>query len=155
MLPNPIPGLTRGADPTLPRQVLAARLKVIDKRRAEIEVQLNHSQDDDYRSQELKAERQTLGDMRSEIQRVINPPPKARRSPELRALYAQQRDADLEFLRVTIKQQTEQTEWAAQKEEAAGNHRQARILRLTIPEIPEQVCKEFGKNPTLLAEIDL
>jgi hypothetical protein len=32
-------------------------------------------------------------------------------------------EADLKFLRVTIKQQTEQTEYAAQKEEAAGHQR--------------------------------
>jgi hypothetical protein len=73
----------------------------------------------------------------------------------LRALYAQQREADLGFLRLTIRQQTEHAEHAAQKEEAAGNHRAARIHRLTIPEIPEQVCREFGKNPALLAELDL
>jgi hypothetical protein len=30
MLRNSIPGLTRGVDPTIPRQILKSRLKVID-----------------------------------------------------------------------------------------------------------------------------
>jgi hypothetical protein len=93
--------------------------------------------------------------MRAEIDQALRPTPKPRRSPELAKLYYEQRDRDITFLRATIKQQIEQTEHAAQKEEAAGNHRAARIHRLTIPEIPEQVCKEFGKNPALLAEIEL
>jgi hypothetical protein len=88
--------------------------------------------------------------MRADIDAVLRPKVKERRSPELQKLYQDQREADLKFLRTTIRQQTEQTEYAAQKEEAAGNHRQARILRLTI-----QVCKEFGKNPALLAEVDI
>ena len=96
-----------------------------------------------------------MGNMRADIDAVLRPKVKERRSPELQKLYQDQREADLKFLRTTIRQQTEQTEYAAQKEEAAGNHRQARILRLTIPEIAEQVCKEFGKNPALLAEVDI
>lgn len=154
MKPNPIPGLVIGTDPTIPKQVLEAKLKVIDKRRAEIEAYLNATANkDSYHAQEIKSEYASLGNMRAEVDGALNPRPKPRRSPELRKVYQDQRDRDLKFLRATIKQQTEQTEWAAQKEEQAGNHRQARILRLTIPDIPEQVCKEFGKNPELLNEV--
>ena len=90
--------------------------------------------------------------MRAECEAALNPKPKPARSCELQRLYDEQRKRDIAFLRATIKQQTEQAEYSAQKEEAAGNHRSARIHRLTIPEIPESVCHEFGKDPTLLAE---
>ncbi len=58
------------------------------------------------------------------------------------------------FLRLTVRQQIEHATFAAEREEAAGNHRSARIHRLTVPEIPVQVCKEFGMDPALLAEIE-
>jgi hypothetical protein len=151
---HPIPGLVRGIDPTIPRQVLESRLKTIDKRRAEIEAALGHGTDDNYQAQELRAEGQALGDMRAEIEAVLNPRQAPKRSPELQKLYDQQREADKLFLRVSIRQRTEQIEHAAQKEEAAGNHRSARLHRLTIPEIPEQVCREFGKDLALLAELE-
>jgi hypothetical protein len=149
-----IPGLTRGTDPTIPKQVLKAKLKAIDKRRAEIEALLNHGpNEDDYCSQELNAERQALGLMRAEIDEVLNPKPTPARSPELQKLYEQQRQRDVEFLRVAIRHEIQNTEYAAQREEQAGNFRAAKLHRLTIPEIPERVCKEFGKDLSLLAKL--
>jgi hypothetical protein len=151
---NPIPGLQRGLDPTLPKQVLEAKLKVIDKRRAELEAVLNNGHlDDTYKAQELQAEYSSLGAMRYAIDAVLNPKPKPARHPALQKVYDEDRKRDVALLRDAIRQQTEQTEHAADKEEAIGNHRQARILRLTIPEIPEQVCQEFHKDLALLAEI--
>jgi hypothetical protein len=155
MLPNPIPGLTRGTDPTIPKQVLESRLRTIDKRRAEIEAELNRGIGDTYRAQELNAEYSTLGSMRADCEAVLHPPPKPVRSPELEWLYAQQRIADIAFLRSTIRQQTDQAEHAAEKEEAAGNHRSAKLHRLSIPEIPVTICRQFGKDLALLAELDL
>jgi hypothetical protein len=144
----------RGTDPTIPKEVLESKLRTIDRRRAEIEALLSRGTDDDYQSQELKAERAALGDMRAECDAILNPKPKPVRTPELQKLYDEQHKRDLLFLRATIKQQTEHAEYAAQREEAAGNHRSARLHRLTIPEIPVQVCKEYGKDLALLAELD-
>lgn len=151
---NSIPGLTRGTDPTIPRQVLEAKLKVIDRRRHEIESLLaTYTNEDSYHASEIKSEYAALGNVRAEIDEALHPKVKARRSPELAKLYLEQRERDLSFLRTVIREQTQNAEYAAQKEEAAGNHRQAKLIRLGIPDIPEQVCKEFGKNPALLAEI--
>ena len=108
MLKNAIPGLVRGFDPTIPRQVLESKLKVIHKRRALIEAALSAGAGDDYQSQELKAEDRALADMRAEVEQALHPKPKPRRSPELQRLYAEQRMTDVAFLRATIKQQTEQ-----------------------------------------------
>lgn len=149
-----IPGLKRGSDPTVPRQVVESKLKVIDRRRAEIEAALSHGADDSYKAQELEAERRALGDMRAECEAILNPKPKPTRPPQLEALYVRQRKADIQFLRTTIKQQVEQTEHAAEKEEAAGNYRAARLHRLTIPDLPLAICQEFSKDPGLLAELD-
>jgi hypothetical protein len=151
---HPIPGLVRGVDSAIPRQVLESKLKVIDKRRAEIEALLAHASADSYQAQELKAERAGLGAMRHDIDAVLNPKPVPPRSPELEKAYAEQRARDVALLRITIKQRTEQIEHAAEKEEAAGNHRSARMHRLTIPDIPTQICAEYGKDVGLLAELD-
>jgi hypothetical protein len=82
-----MPGLVRGVDPTIPKQVLEQRLRTIDKRRAEIEAQLSRGTDD-YKAQELKAERAALGDMRVECNAVLNPKPPAKRHPQLERAYA-------------------------------------------------------------------
>lgn len=153
-MPHPIPGLVRGTDPTLPRQVLESKLKVIDKRRAEIEAILAQTPADSYQAQELRAERVALASMRYEISQVLNPKPQPKLSPaELRAR-DEQRARDVELLRVTIRQRTEQIEFNAQREESAGNHRAARMHRLSIPDIPEQVCREYGKDLELLELLD-
>ena len=115
MQPSSIPKLTRGTDPSIPKQVLESKVKRIDKRRAEIESLLASYKDDDYFAQELRAEYAALGNMRSDIDAQLNPRPKQRRSPELAKAYYEQRERDLAFLRTAIKEQTEQTEWHAQK----------------------------------------
>ena len=124
MLPNAIPGLVRGTDPTIPKQVLEARLKTIDKRRAAIEAALGQGTDDSYKAQELRAEDHALAIMRAEADEILHPKPKPARHPAFEKAYARQREADKEFLRITIKQQIEQIEWNAQREESIGNHRQ-------------------------------
>jgi hypothetical protein len=149
-----IPGLSR-TDPTTQKQILDAKLKLIDQRRAEIESYLTSVNPnlDSYHNQEIQAELTALNIERAEIEDILHPPAKPRRSPELQKLYQEQRQRDVEFLRQAIRQEIENTEHAAQKEEAAGNHRSAKLHRLTIPDIPEQVCKQYGKNPALLAEV--
>jgi hypothetical protein len=148
-----IPGLTRGTDPTIPKQVLKAKLKTIDKRRAQIEAQLSQGTDESYQAQELEAERQALGLIRAEIDEVLNPKQLPARSPELENLYAEQRQRDLDFLRAAIKHEIQNIEHAAQKEEQAGNFRSARLHRLTIVDVAEQVCREHGKDLALLAKL--
>jgi hypothetical protein len=149
-----IPGLTR-TDPTIPKQILEAKLKLVDQRRAEIESYLTSVNPnlDSYHNQEIRAELSSLNIQRGEIQDILHPKAKPRRSPELQKLYQEQRQRDVEFLRHAIRQEIENTEHAAQKEEAAGNHRSARLHRSMIPDIPEQVCKQYDKNPVLLAEV--
>jgi delta 1-pyrroline-5-carboxylate dehydrogenase len=154
MLNNSIPGLTRGVDSQIPRQVLESRLKTIDKRRAEIEAILNsRGNDESYQAQELVGESAALGAMRAEIDEVLSPRAKPERHPVLQKAYDEDHQRDLNLLRTAIRQQTEQLTYAAEKEEASGNHRQAKILRLQIPELPEQICREYGKSLELLAEI--
>ena len=153
MLTNSIPNYSRAVDSSIPKQVLESKLKNIDKRRAEIELYLTHVNPDSYHAQEIKAEYAALGNLRAEVDGALNPRPKAEPHPTLAKAYAEDRARALVQLRSAIKQQTQQTEHAAEKEEAAGNHRQAKILRLTIPEIPERVAKEFGADLSLLTEI--
>ena len=155
-----IPGLTT-TDPTVPRAVLEAKLKLIDKRRAEIEALLKAMQNpahrprpDSFQQQELTTELAALNSARREVETILRPPPKPARSPELQRLYDKQRKADIVFLRSAIKQQTDQAEYAAAALENAGEHRQARLQRSLIPDLPETICREFNKDPALLAEIE-
>ena len=85
---------------------------------------------------------------------ILAPQAAPKPTPQLLAALERQRHEDIKFLRATIKQQIEQTEWDAAREDNAGNHRQARLLRLTIPDIPAAACKEYGKDLALLAELD-
>lgn len=67
-----IPGLAR-TDPTVPKQILEAKLKLIDRRRAEIESYLStvNVNTESYHHQELQAELATLGNQRLEIEDVL------------------------------------------------------------------------------------
>jgi hypothetical protein len=150
-----IPGLVRGTDPTLPRQVLEARLKVIDKRRAAIELTLQIDPDrTSYQSQELEAERRELGDMRTEVEAALRPASSPARPPHLEGMYRRQRESDIAFLRIAIRHEREHIEHAAEREATAGNHRAARLHRLGLPTVPEMICKQFGKDLALLSEIE-
>jgi hypothetical protein len=102
-----IPGLAR-TDPTVPKQILEAKLKLIDQRRAEIESYLTsvNVNTESYHHQEIRAELTALNTQRAEIQDVLRPPPKPRRSPELQKLYQEQRQRDVEFLRHAIYSRT-------------------------------------------------
>ena len=141
-----IPQLERGQDTTLQkpvqRSVLEAKIKVIDKRRAEIEAKLA-TNPPEYESQELHLELQGLNELRLECDEVLNPRPKERRHPALAKAYAEQRERDIHNLRGAIKHHTENATWAAEQEERAGNFRSARLHRMTIPDIPE-ACWRAG-----------
>jgi hypothetical protein len=129
---NTIPGLTR-TNPSLPKQVLEARLKIIDKRRAELELLLRDAptnSDTSARQQELRAEDAALAAMRYDIDAILNPRPPVEMHPELKRQYALQHERDKRLLRDAIKQQREQLEYSALREEEAGEYRQARLLRL-------------------------
>jgi hypothetical protein len=155
-----IPGLAR-TDPNVPRSGLELRLRRIDKRRAEIEAKLTalgdssspRSRPESPARVELEAELATLNNLRREAELILRPP-KPTPIPALERAREVQRAADISFLRAEIIQQTAIAEAAAQKLEAAGEHRQARLQRSLIPELPERLCREFGKDPALLAEID-
>jgi hypothetical protein len=151
---NPIPGLDRNLDPSIPNQILEARVKIIDRRRAEIEAELATAKEKDYRTQELAAERAALGSMRNECMEILRPRPKPVRHPTLEAAYQEQRKLDLAFLRNAIKQENEHIEANARREEVSGNHRQARLHRLMLPSVPERMAREFGKDLSLLSELD-
>jgi hypothetical protein len=154
-MPHVIPQMVRGVDPQIPKQVLQSRLKTIDKRRAEIETLLGQGNGGSYRAQELHSELEDLGNARYECEQALNPPKKAALSPALKKLYAEQKKRDIANLRTAIRQQTEQAEHAADKEASAGNHRQAKLIRMSILEIPQTCCREGGYSVALLAEIDL
>src|SRR5689334_4006824 len=140
-----IPGLMR-TDPSVPRSGLELRLRRIDRRRAQIEAQLTalgdsnsfRSRPDSPQRVELETELRDLNNSRREAELILRPPPKPQRIPELERARAAQCEADKAFLRTEIRQQTDITEAAAQKLEAAGEYRQARLQRSLIPELPEQ-----------------
>jgi len=136
-------------DAALPRQVLETRLKTIDQRRAQLEAELAHIPES-YERQE----RRELGDMRAEVEAILRPAPITARHPHLENMYRRQRQADVAFLRIAIRQEREHVEFAAEREAAAGNHRAARLHRLGLPMVPETICKQFGKDPALLSEIE-
>jgi hypothetical protein len=143
---NAIPNYSRTNDPTIPRAVLEARLKIIDQRRAAIEARLMKGGDTEYAVQELRAEYATLGNARADVDAALRPRPVPKVDED-------QRKRDIAFLRMQIKSETELTEHAAEKEERAGNHRAARAHRETIIDIPERVAREYGKDLALLAEV--
>jgi hypothetical protein len=153
---NTIPDLTR-TSPSLPKQVLESKLRTIDKRRAELELLLRDAptnSDTSARQQELRAEDAALAAMRYDIDAILNPRPPVEMHPELKRQYALQHERDKRLLRDAIKQQREQLEYSALREEEAGEYRQARLLRLQAPDIPTTVARELGMDLSLLAEID-
>jgi hypothetical protein len=152
---NTIPDLTR-TSPSLPKQVLESKLRTIDKRRAELELLLRDAptnSDMSAKQQELRAEDAALAAMRHDIDASLNPRPPVEMHPVLKREYALQRERDKTLLRNAIKQQREQLEYSALREEEAGEHRQARLLRLQAPDIATTVARELGMDLALLAEI--
>lgn len=143
-------------DARIPRAVLASKLKAIDKRRAEIEALLAMKRESDiepYHSQELRAELTELNNMRREIDRVLHPTPEPPIRPEQQAALERKRQRDIAILRSAIRERREHLEWSAEREAAAGNHRQARIWRLELMTVEEDVCKEHHLDLALLSEI--
>jgi hypothetical protein len=154
MDPNNIPSLVRNnLDPSVPRAALEAQLKVIDRRRSELETLIARLPDQSYASNELKSERALLGDMRRGINDLLRPKPLEPPDPTLLAQEAEDRKRDVNLLRITIKQRTEQTLAQADKCAETGDFRQSKIWRLTVPDIPLQVCKEYGLDPALLEDV--
>src|SRR5947209_389985 len=114
-------------DPTTHRALLAHRLKIIDARRAEIEAILKTTTGDSYKLQELESELRDLLCQRGEAETILDPPVKQTRSPELQRLYDRQREADRGCFHATLRDRTAYAVAAAEKLEAAGEFRQARL----------------------------
>lgn len=142
---NAIPGLTRETDPTISKHILFSKLKTIDQRRSEIEAGLAKNPPA-YQKQELESEYATLGSMRRDCEEALKP--RYRVKPD-----EEQKQRQLALLRMEIKNQTQLAEHAAEKEEAVGNHRSAKLHRLTIPDIPANVAREYGIPYGLLSEV--
>jgi hypothetical protein len=152
-----IPGLSRThLDPTVPRQILESKLKRIDIRLSEIDEYLSqvNTNTASYHGQEIQSERESLVILRAEITEQLNPSAKPARSPELQKLYQDQKQKDIAFLKVAIRHEIQNIEHAALKEEQAGNHRAAKLHRLSSIDAAEEVCRQYGKDPALLAELD-
>jgi hypothetical protein len=148
-----IPNLIRNnLDPTVPRSALEAQLKQIDKRRSELEERIARLPDS-YEANELKSERALLGDLRRDIDFQLRPATPTAPDPALLKQMAEDRRRDINLLKITISQRTEQTIAQADRCAETGDHRQAKIWRLTIPEIPLQICKEYNLDPALLDDV--
>ncbi len=122
------------------KQILQSELAGVDRRRAEVEATLAslppyNPNCPDYRRQELDAEYRELGSMRRDIEEKLHPKDEPKPlSPE--------RKRQIEGV---IRQQEQNTRWNIERCEKLGDHRQAKILRLSLLDIPRRVFAEFGE----------
>ena len=157
---NIIPGLVvtpKGTDHNL----LRARLGPINRRISALEslIRFHNSTcspvaQRSYKVQEHEAELAQLRQLKRETEQALNPPSPPPLDPDAQRRADAQRARDVAFLKSTIKAQTESLEWNAARCEQQGDHRAARAFRMQIPDVGGQACREFGKSPDLLAELE-
>src|ERR1041385_1530221 len=117
-------------------QILEARLREIDKRRAEIDAFLDHARGgESYRQQELETERRELMTLRcvtaDKIKMLQAPVP----APDERRE---------KFIEREVAARRQSTEAFIEQLEREGDHRQARLWRNEMFKIREQVEREFS-----------
>ncbi len=151
---NPFDPRLYVATGSLPRRALETRLAVIDRRLEDIETTIAEG-DDSYRAQELQHEKATLFALRRQVENLLHPPAEPKPDPAIARMYAAQKERDLAFLRMAIRERCENLEYNAVREESCGNFRQARMLREQLPLVPEEICAEYGKDVALLGEIEI
>ena len=147
---------TKSLDPALSRATLQSKLKRIDKRRAEIETLLAMKKPTDQEthfSLELRSELQNLNALRIEIQQTLKPP-KVEVSAPMAAAMAKQRARDLANLRSMIAEHTRIIQWNADRAEQTGDHRSARLFRQELLTLPEDLCRQFKLDLSLLDELE-
>jgi hypothetical protein len=116
-------------------EVLSARIKQIDARRAEIEATLAHQPPESYARQELETEYRELAshrrvaDIRLSDLRAPSPAPDTRRE---------------QFIANEVKIRRRQPEAFIQKLENEGDHRNARLWRMELLDLKQQVEKEYS-----------
>jgi hypothetical protein len=151
-------GFPTVVDPSTHQSILAHKIKIIDRRRAELEPMIAQLKaaggPPSTKLDELECERRDLLNQRRECESILHPARKPARTPELERLYTRQREADKLALRVSLRHRTEQAIAAAEALEAQGEHRQARLTRATIPELAAQIIREFNFDPALLSELE-
>jgi len=124
------------------------QLRAIDKRRAEIE-QLIYALADDgsYRLQELRTEDNLLKQRRRVIENAI----KDRSAP----IDQSARERDRRFLEASIKERRANITRAIERAESTGDHREARIWREELLNVPRSICAENHLSPDLIEEISI
>jgi hypothetical protein len=133
-------------------QILLDKLRRIDRRASELETQLSTRVPEAQRT-EFEAEARALGAQRRIVENRLADlapldPVRAERA-------IKKRRRELEILRREVRSRIESTESFCARCDAAGDHREARIHRATILDIPMQICREYHLDPSLIAELDL
>jgi hypothetical protein len=115
-------------------EILERKLREIDRRRAEIEIELPRHNDGSYARQELVSEAKELAALRVVVDRRLRAlsQPAPAPDPRRQAIVAQEIGARRESIEHFIK-----------RLEAEGDHRQARLWRRQLLDLPEQVESEY------------